>query len=159
MSNISVRGLFLYFGAITAVAALFIFGANVFLKWAIDVEPGREAAPIDAPGPSSAAPRGAEFTPTVIYDDNIFQPDRILRDGSESIGCLVVLINRSRASLKIGISPHAVLKDPGPDYGAIAPGGKLIFDPRFVGIQKLVFHNHYHPEQEFTVEFGEKCRL
>ena len=162
MNNISVKQLVIFFAVIAAVIAAFIFGANLFLKWGIEVEPLKDEIKLEEI-PSGAAkiktPGKDELTPTVIYDGKSFQPPRVFRDGSGSIGCLVVLVNRSGSPLKIGLNPHNPARDPGPDFGFTASGDKLIFDPRFNGISELKVHNHEKPREEFTIILGPKCQL
>ena len=157
MNDMSIKQLLKFFAVITLIVALFIAGAYLFLRWAVNVE-----VPEEKPGevpPQIQEPNEAVLTPQVIYDGQTFRPSRVLRDGPGSIGCIVVLLNRSVFPLKIGMSPHNPAGDPGPNYGTIAPGDKLQFDPRFVGIKALTFHNHNATEQEFMVEFGPNCQL
>lgn len=157
MNDMSIKQLLKFFAVITLIIAVFIVGAYLFLRWAVNVE-----APIEKPGKAPSpveTPSGAVLTPQVIYDGQTFQPSRVLRDGSGSIGCIVVLINRSALPLHIGLNPHNSAGDPGPNYPIIAPGDKLQFDPRFIGIKGLSLHNHDNPQQEFFIEFGPKCQL
>ncbi|MFY9462402.1 MAG: hypothetical protein WAP51_04340 [Candidatus Sungiibacteriota bacterium] len=157
MNDMSIKQLLKFFAVITLIVALFIAGAYLFLRWAVNVEVP-EAKPSEAL-PQIRKPNESELTPQVIYDGQAFRPARVLRDGSGSIGCIVVLVNRSIIPLRIGLNPHNPAGDPGPNYGTIAPGDKLIFDPRFVGITGLRFHNHASPEQEFFIELGPKCQI
>lgn len=159
---ISFKEIFVFFGVIALIVVLFIVGANLFLRWAIEVEAPREEKPLEVPPPGAVkikSPDKVELTPSVIYDGRSFIPEQVLRDGSGSIGCIVVVVNRANFPLKIGMSPHRASGDSGPEYGAVAAGDKLIFDPRFVGITELEFHNHNNPAQKFTVELGSKCQL
>ena len=162
MNNISVKQLVIFFAVITAVIAAFIIGANLFLKWGISVEPSKgetKLEDIQTGTPEVKPADKVELTPTVIYDGKSFQPPRVFRDGSGSVGCLVVLVNRSGSPLRIGVSPHNPARDPGPDFGFTASGDKLIFDPRFIGIAELKIHNHEKPSEEFTIILGPKCQL
>lgn len=162
MNNISLKQLVIFFGVIAAVIAAFIVGANLFLKWGIQVEPPKGEIKLeDVPtGAAKIKPANeVELTPTVIYDGKSFQPPRVFRDGSGSVGCLVVLVNRSGAPLKIGLNPHNNVRDPGPDFGFTASGDKLIFDPRFNGISELKVHNHEKPRDEFMIILGPKCQI
>lgn len=161
MNNVSIRQLLFFFAIIAVSMALFIVGANFFLYWAIDVEsPSETNLPEFIPenGIKIKSPDEAELTPTVIYENGIFRPKRVIRDGTGTIGCVVILVNRAPNSLRVGINPHSPFGDPGPNYEPIAPGDKLIFDPRFPGITELTFHNHDNPEEEFTVELGAQCQ-
>ncbi len=162
MNSISLKQLIIFFAVITAVIAAFIVGANLFLKWGIQVEPPKNEIKLeDVPtGAVKIKPANeVELTPAVIYDGNSFKPSRVIRDGSGSVGCLVVLVNRSGAILKIGLNPHNPVRDPGPDFGFTASNDKLIFDPRFNGIIELKVHNHEKPGEGFTVILGPKCQL
>lgn len=162
MNNISVKQLLIFFGVITLVIAAFIVGANFFLKWGIRVEVPKEELKLDEPTPGAVKIKPAnevELTPTVIYDGNSFRPERVFRDGSGSVGCIVVLVNRSGIPLQVGVSPHNPPRDPGLDFGFTADGDKLIFDPRFTGISELKVHNHANPSHEFTIILGERCRI
>ena len=164
MGDISTKQLLKFFAAITAIVALFIIGAYLFLRWTVNIEtpevkPDKVLPQIQGEETKMLEPNGAELTPQVIYDGQTFRPPKMLRDGSGSIGCIVVLLNRSAFPLQIGMSPHDPAGDPGPNYGSIASGDKLMFDPRFVGIKALTFHNHANPEQEFFVELGPMCQL
>ena len=159
MGDISIKQLFKFFAVITAIIALFVAGAYLFLRWAVNVEAPEEKPGEAPPQTQIREPNESELTPQVIYDGQVFRPARVLRDGSGSIGCLVVLVNRSIVPLRIGLNPHNPAGDPGPNYGTIAPGDKLIFDPRFVGITGFRFHNHANPQQEFFIELGPKCQL
>lgn len=162
MNNISVKQLLIFFGVITLVIAAFIVGANFFLKWGIQVEVPKGELKLDEPTPGAVKIKSAdevELTPTVIYDGNGFRPERVFRDGSGSVGCIVVLVNRSGVPLRVGLSPHDRAGDPGPNFGFTAHGDKLIFDPRFTGISELKVHNHDKPGQDFTIILGERCRI
>ena len=162
MNNISLKQLVIFFAVIAAVIAAFIVGANLFLKWGIQVEAPKEELKLDEPTPGAVKIKPAdkvELTPTVIYDGKSFQPPRVFRDGSGSVGCLVVLVNRSGIPLQVGMSPHNLPRDPGLDFGFTAHGDKLIFDPRFTGISELKIHNHEKPRDEFMIILGPKCQI
>lgn len=160
MERVSIKQVAAFFGVIALIIAVFVLGADFFLKWWSGNSLNDEV-------PTPYVPSGAHqikspesaLAPSVIYDGMEFQPSKTMIDGSGPLGCIIVLENRSALPLKIGISPHASGADPGPDYKDIAPGSRLIFDPRFTGIAEISFHDHSVPSREFTVILGSKCQI
>lgn len=94
----------------------------------------------------------------IIYTDKGFSPKEISLSVTRGLGCAVNLINKSSLPLSIGISPHKMPKDPGPDYPIIQPSKNFLFDPRFTGYTELRFHDHERPELDFLVKFEKSCR-
>lgn len=162
MSNMSVKQFLVFFGIVTLSIAIIIAGTSVFLKWGAWQEtPGDTSGAEKILGDidNNEAGREEDLTSLVVYDGDEFMPERALVDGSGKLGCVALLINKSAEPLRVGISPHNQKVDPGPNYGVIAPGDKLLFDPRFTGITELRMHNHDKPQEEFVIELGSGCRL
>lgn len=95
----------------------------------------------------------------VVYSEAGFTPKKVIISGSDpNEGCLLTIINSSSAELLIRLSPHSEKDDVGFPYSPIPPGKSLRIDPRY-RLEKIVFHNHKNPVQEFGVELGSSCVL
>lgn len=95
----------------------------------------------------------------VRYSVDGFSPQKImLRQNAEGLGCFVKIINESAGTLNIHLSPHSISDARGFLYGPILPNDSLMIDPRY-RIDKIAFHNHEKPDDEFSVELGEGCKL
>lgn len=169
---LSIKQIAIFFAIIGAFSLLLVLGFNAFLKTMggngrnsgakqqenQSAESNSYLPSVNEARTEIQAVSGDELVPSVAYR-NGFQPIRVPIDGIGIGGCVVVLRNGSAVPLRIGISPHRSDKDPGPDYGVIPSGERLIFDPRFVGITELKMHNHDKPDEEFGVILGPKCQL
>ncbi|MDO8560611.1 MAG: hypothetical protein Q7R91_00130 [bacterium] len=161
MNDIGINQLLKFFAVITIIAVLLVAGVYFFLRWSVNIEPAPDnsgKAPAPATGGMEVkikSPAESELTPQIFYDGTGFQPARVTRDGSGSIGCLAVLINRSLRSLSLGVGQNEAKQG----YGTVAAGEKFIFDPRFVGITELRMYNLDNPKQEFFIELGPNCRI
>ena len=171
MATLGTKQILIFFSFIAVFSAFLIGGVSIFLRLVggdnTEAVPSQqlipESAP-DLPGMNSVRTevRQAgenELVPSVVYDGQGFQPIFFSNDGEGVIGCVIIILNSFKEPLKIGLNPHEPFKDTGPDYGAIAPADKLIFDPRFVGVKELKLHNHNKPYEEFTIAMGPKCQL
>lgn len=172
MRAFSIKQIAIFFAIIAAFSLLLVLGFNMLLKTMggngrnsgvkqqenQSAESNSYLPSVNETRTEIQAVGGDKLVPSVVYR-NGFQPTRVLIDGTGIGGCVVVLRNSSAVPLRIGISPHRLDKDPGPDYGVIPSGERLIFDPRFVGIIELKVHNHDKPDEEFSVILGPKCQL
>lgn len=99
------------------------------------------------------------FMAVVRYSSEGFLPKRVtLRQNTEGLGCFIKIANGSDRPLSIHLSPHSISDERGFLYGPILPNDSLMIDPRY-RIDKIAFHNHEKPDDEFSVELGEECKL
>lgn len=93
----------------------------------------------------------------ILYTETGFSPKEITINITDSIGCLITVLNKTKDPLRVGISPHTQAGDPGANYGEIAFGETGILDVRYVGLPGVSLHNHEKPSSEFHVTYGEGC--
>ncbi|KKW21072.1 MAG: hypothetical protein UY71_C0004G0014 [Parcubacteria group bacterium GW2011_GWB1_52_7] len=135
-------------------------GTHLGLRWygSNAVEEKRDASNdgsvrvIDDNAVDAASENGVEYT------ESGFAPKEIGIAIDRGLGCAIVLYNQSGRTLLLGLSPHKLPKDPGPEYPPIAPKERFLFDPRFTGFTELSFHDHERPELQFLVKFEPSCR-
>lgn len=95
----------------------------------------------------------------VRYSADGFSPKKLtLRQNAEGLGCFVKIINVGDSPLSIHLSPHSISDVRGFLYGPILSNDSLMIDPRY-RIDKIAFHNHEKPDDEFSVELSEGCKL
>src|SRR3989338_9895248 len=175
MEGPKTRNLLLLFGGLFLFAVFLIVGTNVLLR-RIEPAPAPPANPLPAikrgevkmriEGPGGAPDTGVRFIEPgavadprpVIYTEAGSAPGRVTVSATDAVGCLVTVINRSAAPLRVGVNPHSPAGDPGADYGAIAPGGSGLLDTRYPGFAEMTLHSHMTPAHEFTVVYGEGCK-
>jgi len=150
-----------FFLIILAVVIIAILGAFYFdapVESPINGKIGNELSGPVVPRETSRAiitdgePTGAR----VEYIGGKFVPTHIKLVQSSS-GCFISVANESSASLVLRLSPHSLRDDIGVLYSEVKPGEAMLLDPRF-RVEKIAFHNHKNPIEEFSVELGEGCR-
>ncbi|MBI2640528.1 MAG: hypothetical protein HYW91_01420 [Candidatus Sungbacteria bacterium] len=119
------------------------------------------ASESNLPRGSTVGIKSGEEAPaaTIQYFASGFSPKKILlRQDTGGYGCLLQIVNASNQSLIIRLSPHSDKDEQGFAYDPIPAGGISLIDPRY-RIPKIAFHNHEKPDEEFSVELGEGCKL
>lgn len=157
---------------ILAVIGFFLlalaFGTNTILK-RLAPPPGDSKATLPAPNANGASPQNplegsATGSPVPVdsrpvrYSETGFEPTTLTVKSSDALGCLITIINASKTSLQVGVSPHRESGDPGSHYKAIKPGESIILDPRYPGLNNIHLHSHDRPEHKFRVEYGQGCQ-
>lgn len=157
MGGFSARQILIFFVLIALVAAAAIASIFLFLKNPSPKETS-PAPSVPSTNTSVVQPEAYPDAPTIIYD-GAFHPGTLLLDGKGSAGCVLLLVNKSSSPLMVGLNPHRPEGDAGPQYKPIPPGGTLLFDPRFVGVTELSFHDHAQPNEIFSLSFAKSCQL
>lgn len=166
----------IFFGSLTLVAAVLVFGTNYALKFIPAEENMKQNTILPPPdvninientqddGQSQDAPvfqiqSGAVDRRPIIYTSDGFAPKNVTIKQSDDIGCLITVVNKSPLAIRVGVNPHDEKGDPGVDYGILGPGGTGVMDVRYTGLDGLTLHDHLNPAHEFSVIYGEGCVL
>lgn len=163
------RNLVLFLGGLGGLVTVLVIGANYLLRLVpVEPPPASQLLPViqaedtdEDTAPSSPVFRiqsGTVDHRPVGYTAEGFSPPRITIQETDSIGCLITVLNRSDVALRVGVSPHEAAGDPGADYGIIAPGASAVLDVRYTGLPGITLHNHARPEHEFTVTYASGCK-
>lgn len=167
------KGLLILFAGLALFVLLLIFGTNALLKLVPSGAPPPSVplAPVEdeqndidirlREGEEGTVYRiqpGGEDRRPITYTASGFQPNAVTIRSTDDIGCLITIVNRSAAPLRVGVGPHAATGDPGADYGLLQPGETGVMDVRYPGLGEIVLHNHMNSAHEFPVSYGEGCR-
>lgn len=164
------RKLIFFFSGLMLFAALLVIGTNFLLELvpAEEKPVRRTLPPIEAEkndmmpdgreGPLFRIQRGAVDLRPIIYTSGGFEPVHRTIQSSDDIGCLITVVNKSAAVLRIGVNPHDERGDPGANYGEIQPGETGILDVRYPGLVTITLHSHSQPEHEFSIAYGQGCQ-
>ncbi len=172
MTDPENKKLILFFCGLGLGVLLLIVVTNALLKLvpSPEHERGGELPEIESDRPpatpgSGGEPKTEQAKPGIIdrrpitYTASGFSPTSVtVRISDEGVGCLITVVNRTDAPLKIGVSPHEDTGDPGADYGFIQPGETGILDVRYLGLSEITLHSHQNPAQEFRVIYGQGCK-
>ncbi len=165
------KKLIIFFAGLIGVAIVLVLGVNFLLKL-VPVEEessGRILAPPEAKvrleGPDGKEapvyriiePDAADTRP-ITYTAAGFSPSLVTIRASDPIGCLITVINRSSAPIRVGVNPHNPAGDPGANYGETPPGQTGILDVRYPGLTEISLHGHPNVAHEFRVIYGQGCR-
>lgn len=163
--NITPKKLIIFFGGLAVLVALMVAGANLAPKRLVPEDRGERTllpAIQEETMPEGATkivePATVADTRPITYTATGFEPRETTIKSSDAYGCLVSVVNRSAAKIKVGVSPHAAAGDPGADYGELSPNEIGIYDVRYPGFETATLHNHFQPEHEFKVTYGGGCR-
>jgi len=77
---------------------------------------------------------------------------------SDSVGCLITIVNKTDKIVKIGVSPHGPAGDPGANYREIAPSAEGLYDVRYPEMNEIKIHAHPNIRHTMRVIYGEGCR-
>lgn len=149
-----------FFLIIFAILAVAIIGAFYFDAPVESPINSKIESELPEPAPQKEAnrttitdeePAGA----TVVYIAGKFIPTdiKLVRASSD---CFISIVNKSSAPLLLRLSPHSPKDDVGALYPEVKPGDVMLLDPRF-RVEKIAFHNHKNPAEEFLVTLGEGC--
>ena len=144
--------------AVSFLAVLALATQLILLRFSDDIKNTDDTPPAGEVKVSDDDKVDEVLENVVVYGDSGFSQRTISIAASRGLGCVINVQNKSSQPLNLGMSPHKTPKDPGREYPAIEPGGRLLFDPRFTGFTQLSFHDHEHPESEFLVKFERSCR-
>lgn len=162
-----------FFGSLLALAAILVFATNWLLTRISPAPPTAPATILPSPDvdlrlESPAGNGDTSFTiqrgsidprPITYTEEKGFNPPRFEIRNDGPIGCLITVLNKSDARLRVGVDPHDPSGDPGADYGEIPPGGSALLDVRYPGLESVGLHNHLKPETSgLWVSYGEGCR-
>lgn len=117
------------------------------------------SAPVETRGSVNRIVPEEEFDGSIIQysEENGFIPNRIKIKPEESgLGCFIKIVNKSVKPLTIRLSPHSSKDNHGFLYPSIPPGEDSIIDPRY-RIEKIAFHNHEKPKDDFFVDMNSQC--
>lgn len=167
--SITPKKLIIFFSGLAVFVVLMVAGANLALKRLVPEDRGERTplpairdgqAPAEIPEGATkiVEPATVADTRPIIYTAAGFEPAETTIKSSDAYGCLVSVVNRSAAKIKVGVGPHAAAGDPGSDYGELAPNEIGIYDVRYPGFEAVTLHNHFQPQQQFKVVYGEGCR-
>ncbi len=160
------------FSGLTVFTVILFFGVNFWLKRLSPKGPSSPATPPPIPQEKSGTnpkdsdkirvirPDAVGDKRPIFYNDTGFQPKEItIKLKDEVVGCLITVQNKSGKTILVGLNPHLASGDRGVNYRELAPSEIGIYDVRYVGFTEAKLHNHYKPEHEMKVIYGEGCKL
>ncbi len=115
---------------------------------------------IDKSNPSKATVREPSEVDSakVYYKNGAFSPTTvIIKREKENDTCFLTIINEDNASLIVRLGPYKAGAELGFPYDPISARSKGVIDPRYTGMNNLVFYNAKNTGATFLVKFAPTC--